>query len=173
MQSVKPAVLFSILAMLTLSVFAAVVFSPTVGKMAEARSDDTVRETPKYEVLGTVDATGLRKMEVATPAKTEADMRLVAEELRDENVPEDGTFLIEFNKLRDPSVDTGFALVFDDKNAVLDAGGGEISARYDESYDREEARRIMKKEGGIRVVSFEEFAEENPDIWEKTRHFLR
>lgn len=173
MQSSKPAVLFFVLAMLTLSVFAVVILSPTMGQRAEARSKPAVSETPKHEVLGTLDATGLRKAEVATPATTEAGMRLVAEKLRDENLPDEGTLLIEFSKLRDPAVNTGFALVFDDKQAALDAGRGETSIRYGEPYDREEARRILEDEDGMRVVSFEEFANENPDIWEKSRRFLR
>ena len=173
MQSSKPAVLFFALAMLTLSVMAVVVLSPTVGGRAEAQPKPTATETPKHEVLGSLDATGLRKLEVATPATTEAGMRLVAEELRDENLPENGTLLIEFDKLRDSSVGTGFALVFDDERAALDAGRGETSVRYGEAYDRKEARRILKDEDGMRVVSFEEFTDENPSIWEKSRRFLR
>lgn len=173
MQSAKPAMLFFVLAMLTLSVFAAAVFSPAMGKRAEAQSGPDVSETPKHRVLGASEAAGLREIEVASAAKTETEMRRVAEELQDVNVPEDGTLLIEFKKFRDSSVDTGFALVFDNRDAVLDAGRGETSVQYGEPYDRREARRIMKEEDGMRIVGFKEFAEENPAVWKEARRSLR
>ena len=173
MRSSKFAVLFFALAMLTLSIVAVEVLSPTWVQRAEARPKPTMTETPKYEVLGALDAAGLRKVEVSTSAKTEAGMRLVAEDLRDENLPENGTLLVEFDKPRDTSVDTGFALVFDNERAALDAGRGETSVDYDEAYSRKEARRILKDEDGMRVVSFEEFADENPGVWEEYRRLLR
>ena len=173
MQSAKPAILLFVVAMFVLSLLAAAIFSPAMEGRAEAQSGTNVSQTPKYKVLGTLDATGMRKVEVATPAKTETGFRLVADKLREDNVPQDGTLLVEFNKSSDPSVGTGFALVFDNKKAVLDAGRGETSLQYGDPYDREEAQHIMKQEDGMRVVGFKEFAEDNPDVWKESRSFLR
>lgn len=67
----------------------------------------------------------------------------------------------------------GFALVFDSKEAVLESGRGATSERYGAGYDQTEARRIMAEEGGMRVVSFAEFAGENPGLWEQAKSLLR
>ncbi len=172
MQSVKPAILFFVLAMFVLAASATLLFWPTVVKKAEAQPDNAVTEVPRYKILESAETNGMRGFEVATSAKSEAAMRLVAEDLQEEYVPEDGTLLIEFSKLRDPSENTGFALVFDNKRAILDANNGETSATYDESYDRDEARHIMRDEGGVRVVSFQDFAEENPGVWDSAEKVL-
>ena len=173
MQSVKPAILFFVLAMFVLAASATLLFWPTVVKKAEAQPDNAVTEVPRYKILESAETTGMRGFEVATSAKSEAAMRLVAEDLQEEYVPEDGTLLIEFSKLRDSSKETGFALVFDNKKAILNTGNGETSTTYNESYDRDEARSIMKDEGGVKVVSFEDFAEENPGVWDSAQKVLK
>lgn len=136
------------------------------GKKINAQPDAT---PPPHEVLEVSDASGVREVVVATPAKREAAMLLVAEELEEENTPEGGTLLVEYRGAKDPQMSTGFALVFDDKEAVLDAGATE---RFGEDYDEEDAKRIMGEEGGVRVVSFEEFAETSPGVWERVRRFI-
>jgi hypothetical protein len=124
------------------------------------------RTPPPHEVLDVSDASGVREVVVATPAKREAAMVLVAQELKEENTPEGGTLLVEYRAAKDPHSSTGFALVFDDKEAILNAGATE---RFGEVYDGEDAERIMEEEGGVRVVSFEEFAEDNPSVWERVK----
>ncbi len=136
------------------------------GKEVNAQPD---RTPPPHEVLDVSDASGVREVVVATPAKREAAMLLVAQELKEENTPEGGTLLVEYRAAKDPHSSTGFALVFDDKEAVLDAGATE---RFGEVYDEEDAKRIMEEEGGVRVVSFEEFAEDSPGLWERVKRFI-
>ena len=127
-------------------------------------------KAPRYTVLSVSDAPGVREVVVSTAARREEGLRLVADELREKgNVSEDGTLLVEYRKRRDPSRETGFALVFDSERAVLEAGK---TARYGEVYDEEDAEQIMEEEGGIRAVSYRDFAEENPGLWERIRGFL-
>jgi hypothetical protein len=136
------------------------------GKEVNAQPD---RTPPPHKVLDISDAPGIREVVVATPAKREAAMLLVAQELKEENTPEGGTLLVEYRAAKNPQRSTGFALVFDDKGAVLDAGATE---RFGEVYDEQDAKRIMEKEGGARVVSFEEVAEDNPGLWERVKWFV-
>ena len=136
------------------------------GKEVNAQPDGT---PPPHEVLDVSDASGVREVVVSTPAKREAAMVVVAQELKEENVPEGGTLLVEYRGAKDPHSTTGFALVFDDKDAVLDAGATE---RFGEVYDEEDAERIMEEEGGVRVVSFKEFAEDSPGVWERVERFI-
>jgi hypothetical protein len=136
------------------------------GKEVKAQPDGT---PPPHEVLEVSDASGVREVVVATPAKRKAAMLLVAQELEEENTPEGGTLLIEYRGAKDPQMSTGFALVFDDKEAVLDAGATE---RFGEVYDEEDAKQIVAQEGGVRVVSFEQFAEDSPGVWERVKRFI-
>ncbi|QYJ16673.1 hypothetical protein Rxycam_02508 [Rubrobacter xylanophilus DSM 9941] len=137
---------------------------------APGEKASAAEKTPRYTVLRVSDAPGVREVVVSTAARREEGMRLVADELRERgNVPEGGTLLVEYRKLRDPSRETGFALVFDSERAVLEAGK---TARYGEVYDAEDAERIMEEEDGIRAVSYRDFAEENPGLWERIREFL-
>jgi hypothetical protein len=131
----------------------------------EAGAQDGGAETPPYEVLDRHDAPGVRALVVASPETREAGMRLVSEDLRDDNTPENGVLLVEFRAEDAPDESTGFALVFDSESAILDSA---IKDRYDE----DDAREILEEEDGIRAVSFEEFAEENPTLWEKATSFL-
>ncbi|MEW6635792.1 MAG: hypothetical protein AB1425_03155 [Actinomycetota bacterium] len=123
-------------------------------------------EPPAYQVLDVSDAADVREVVVATAETREAGMRLIAEELREAgNLPEGGTLLVEYRKDDAPEQSTGFALVFDSEEAVLAPG------RYSD-YDEADAEQIMEEEDGIRIVSFEEFAEENPTVWEQVKKFL-
>jgi len=124
---------------------------------------------PHHRVLEALDAPGMREVAVATPETGEREMRLIAQELREENTPAFGTLLIEYYDASEPSTNTGFALVFDNKKAVLDAGR---TQRFGKVYDEEDAEQITEGEDGIRVVSFEQFAEDNPSVWEQIRDFL-
>ncbi len=165
MPNAKPIRLFCTLAILSVFLAAwSLLFYQ--GREADARLEGT---PPPHEVLDVTDASGIREVVVATPAKRDAAMLLVAEELKEENTPEGGTLLIEYRAAKDPQRNTGFALIFDDKEAVLDAGATE---RFGEVYDEGDAERIMEEEGGVRVVSFEEFAEENLGLWERVKRFV-
>ena len=165
MLSTKSIRLFFALAILSALLAAwSLLFSQ--GMEVNAQPDAT---PPPHEVLEVSDASGVREVVVATPAGREAAMLLVAQELKEENTPEGGTLLVEYRGVKDPQMSTGFALVFDDKEAVLDAGATE---RFGEVYDEEEAERIMGEEGGVRVVSFEEFAEDSPGVWERVKRFI-
>ncbi|AHY47165.1 Hypothetical Protein RradSPS_1882 [Rubrobacter radiotolerans] len=127
-------------------------------------------DVPYYEVVDSAGAAGVQSLSVVTDAEREGDLRLIADELRDEeNVPEGGTLLVEYYAEDDPSEDTGFALVFDTEEAVLDAG---LSERYGQTYSAEDAERIIEEEDGIRVVSYRDFSEENGGLWERIKSFL-
>lgn len=170
MQSTKPATFFFALAMLTLLVLLSAVISLAGGKQAEARAGSEQTSTPKYEVLDIHDAAGVREIDVAAATTDGTGMRLIAQQLRAKgNTPGDGTLLIEFAKARDTSVNTGFALAFDSKQAILDAGQ---SDRYGEVYDKAEARRIMAEEDGVRVVSLKGFVQEHPSLRDEVKNFL-
>lgn len=153
--------LFCAVALIALALFLA------MGDEAGARPGGA--ETPPYEVLSAHDALDTRAVMVATPEKGEAGMRLIADDLRDENLADGGTLLVEFQG-KASALPTGFALVFDDEDAVLDTGD---SDRFGEVYDEDDAERIIEEEDGIRAVSFREFSEEHPSIWEKAKSFLR
>lgn len=153
-------------ALLCVAVVGVLAFVFATGGEAGARPG---METPRYEILSVHDAPKTRAVMVETPAKGEAGMRLVADDLRDENTPEDGVLLVEFQDDGTSALPTGFALVFDDEEAVLDSGE---SDRFGEVYDEKEAERIMDEEDGVRVVSFRVFAEESPSLWEKAKDFL-
>ncbi len=171
-QSTKPAVIFFALAALATLLSLSSIILPGWVRVADARTGEAVK-TPSYEVLEVQEAPGVRELDVATPARSELEMYLVARELSEQNTPEDGTLLVEFTKTPKDPKSTGFALVFDSHRAVLEAGQGETSERYEAGYDRADARGIMKKEGGMRVVSYAEFARENPGLWERAKGFLR
>lgn len=170
MQSTRPATLFFALAILTLLVLLSAVLSLVGGKQAEAQAGSEQASTPRYEVLDAHVAAGVREIDVAAATTDEAGMRLIAQKLRQKgDVPSDGTLLIEYKKAQDTSVSTGFALAFDNKRAILDAGD---SDRYGEVYDKAEAKKIMTKEDGVRVVSFKGFAQEHPSLQDKVKNFL-
>lgn len=168
MPSTRPAALVFLLGVSTLLLSSILVLWPALEGRANAR-DGEARKTPDYEVTNVRDAAGIRQMDVSTPASKEAGMRLVVEKLRGENTPEDGTLLVEFKNQNDVSRDTGFALVYDSKRALMDAGETE---RFGEVYDKAEAKRIMREEDGVRVVGFRDFAERNPGLWDKIKRSL-
>lgn len=170
MQSTRPATFFFALAILTLLILLSAVLSLMGGKQAEAQAGSGQTSTPKYEVLGVHDAAGVREIDVAAATTDEAGMRLIAQELRQKcDTLKDGTLLIEYAKARDTSVNTGFALAFDSKQAILDAGQ---SDRYGEVYGKAEAERIMTEEDGVRVVSFKGFTQEHPSLRDEVKNFL-
>lgn len=96
-------------------------------------------------------------------------MRLVVEKLRKKNTPKNGTLLVEFKDLDDTSRDTGFALAYDNEQAVMEAGETE---RFGKVYDKADAKRIINEEDGVRVVGFKDFAESHPGIWDSVKRFL-
>jgi len=59
--------------------------------------------------------------------------------------------------------ETGFALVFDSRLAA--------TVPY-LSYTEEEKEAIFEEEGGIRVVGYEEFKEENPNLVDELESLL-
>ncbi len=136
-----------------------------------ASAQNTERpEVPQYQVLDAFDAAGIVEVDVATVANREAGMRLIADDLREnQNVPEGGTLLVEYYDDEDNTENTGFALVFDDERAVLESGD---SDQFGQVYDAEEAERIIEEEGGIRTVSYKDFKEENSGIWGAVKRFL-
>lgn len=162
----RPPVLAAVAALICIALFGALALS-FAGKEAGARPGGA--QTPDYDVLSAHDALNTRAVLVATDAKGEAGMRLIADDLREENLPDSGTLLVEYQGTNASATPTGFALVFDDEDAVLDTGDSE---RFGEVYDEEEAESIMEDEDGIRAVSFRRFAEENPSLWEKATSFL-
>lgn len=162
----RPYVLAAAAALLCIALFGALALT-LAGNEAGAHPGGA--ETPDYEVLSAHDALETRAVLVATAAKGEAGMRLIADDLRDENLPDGGTLLVEYQGTDASAIPTGFALVFDDEDAVLDTGDNE---RFGEVYDEEEAESIMDEEDGIRAVSFRQFAEANPTLWEKATSFL-
>lgn len=126
-------------------------------------------EVPAYEVVDTSGAAGVNELSVATDETREDGLRLIAEDLKDENTPDGGTLLVEYYDAEDTSESTGFALVFDDKGAVLDTGQ---TRQFGEVYDRADAERIMEEEGGIRVVGYQDFAAKYGWVWERIKDFL-
>jgi len=137
---------------------------------SNAASAQENADVPEYTVINAFQASGVNEVRVTTEEAREAEMRLIADELRDEgNVPEDGTLLVEYYDSADTAENTGFALVFDNEDAVLDTGTTE---QFGEVYDREDAERIIEEEGAMRVVSNEEFAEENASIWDRIKGFF-
>lgn len=150
---------------------AAVSVSLCLAANAAFAQDNAVEtEPPAYTVTNAFQAAGVNEVRVTTEETREAEMRLIADDLRDEgNVPDNGTLLVEYYDSTDPAENTGFALVFDSEDAVLDTGTTE---QFGEVYDREEAERIIAEEDAMRVVSNEEFAEENSSIWERIKGFF-
>ena len=168
MPSTRPAVLLFLLGVLTLLLSSILVLWPAWDGEANAR-DGEAQKTPDYEVLDVRDAAKIRQLDVSTPADKEAGMRLVVEKLREENTPEGGVLLVEFTDPEDAR-ETGFALVYDNKRAVMEAGETE---RYGEVYDEDEAKRVMREEDGVKVVGYEEFKQDNPRLSDEVRRFLR
>lgn len=168
MPSTRQAALLFFLGVLTLFLSSILVLWPGWNGEADAR-DGEAQKTPDYKILSVRDADKIRQMDVSTTAVKEAGMRLVVEELRVDNTPENGALLIDFT---DPegSRDTGFALAYDSKQAVLEAGDTE---RFGEVYDDSEAERVMREEDGVRVISYEEFVRNNPRLSDEIRNFLR
>lgn len=137
---------------------------------AHANAASAQEEVPPYEVINAFQATGVNEVRVATDETREPEMRLIADDLREDgNIPEDGTLLIEYYDSENTDENTGFALVFDNEEAVLDTGATE---QFGEVYEEEEAERIIEEEDGMRVVSNEEFAEENASIWDRIKGFI-
>ncbi len=137
-----------------------------------ASAQENGAEVPEYEVIEVFEATSVNEIRIATEETRETGMRLIADDLRDSNeynVPEDGTLLVEYYDSANTSENTGFALVFDNEEAVLDTGATE---KFGEVYDEEDAERIIEEEGAMRVVSNEEFAEENASIWDRIKGFI-
>lgn len=130
-------------------------------------------EAPDYEVIDESLGEDVRELVVSTGARGEEDLRLVTGDLAEElPAPEDGVLLVEFRDEPETGEaagryglrETGFALVFDSEEAAL---------AEDLRYDEEEARRIIEEEDGIRVVSFADFGEENPDLLDALENILR
>jgi hypothetical protein len=117
---------------------------------------------PDYEMLDERDAKGLRQIDVRTEAKGEQQMRLIAEDLRS-YAPRDGILLLDFNRQNGPPEGTGFAMVFDSRAAA---------ANPDLSYTEEEEESIFEEDGGIRVVSFKESRERDPNLVEEAEGLL-
>lgn len=168
MPSTRPAALLFLLGVLTLLLSSILVLWPAWDGEANAR-DGEAKKTPDYEVLKIRDAAKIRQLDVSTPAAKEAGMRLVTEKLREDNTPEDGVLLIEFTDPEDER-ETGFSLVYDNQRAVMEAGETE---RFGEVYDKDQAKRIMREEDGVKVVGYEEFVRDNPRLSDEARRFLR
>jgi len=139
------------------------------GTAAEAQPT----EARPFEVIDESTGDGVRELVVATGARGEEELRLVTEELAEEvPAPEDGVLLLEFRDVPESSEEagrfglreTGFALVFDSAEAAL---------ADDLPYEAEEVQQIVDEEGGIRVVSFADFGEENPDLADDLAGILR
>lgn len=117
---------------------------------------------PNYEMLDGRDAEGLRQIDVRTEAKGEQQMRLIAEDLSS-YAPRDGILLLDFNRENGPPEGTGFAMVFDSRAAAADPNL---------SYTEEEEEAIFEEDGGIRVVSFKESEERDPNLVEEVEGLL-
>ncbi len=158
----KPPVMAKRIALSAAAVSASLCFAANAASAQE--------EVPSYDVINAFQATGVNEVRVATDETRETEMRLIADDLREDgNVPEDGTLLVEYYDSANTSENTGFALVFDNEEAVLDTGATE---KFGEVYDEEEAERIIEEEDAMRVVSNEEFAEENASIWDRIKGFI-
>jgi hypothetical protein len=117
---------------------------------------------PDYEILDESYAERLRQIEVQTEASGEQQMRLIAEDLR-AYTPRDGILLLDFNRENGPSEGTGFAMLFDSRAAAADPSL---------SYTEEEEEAIFEEDGGIRVVSFKEAEERDPNLVEQAEGLL-
>ncbi len=117
---------------------------------------------PQYEMIDESYAEGLRQIDVRTEANGEQQMRLIAEDLR-AYTPRDGILLLDFNRENGPSEGTGFAMLFDSRAAAADP---------DLSYTEEEEEAIFEEDGGIRVVSFKEAEERDPNLVEQAEGLL-
>ncbi len=117
---------------------------------------------PDYEMVDERNAEGLRQIEVMTEARGEQQMRLIAEDLRS-YAPRDGILLLDFNRQNGPPNGTGFAMVFDSRLAAADPNL---------SYTEEEEEAIFEEDGGIRVVSFKESEERDPNLVEEVEGLL-
>lgn len=117
---------------------------------------------PDYEMLDESYAEGLRQIDVRTEANGEQQMRLIAEDLR-AYTPRDGILLLDFNRENGPSEGTGFAMLFDSRAAAADPNL---------SYTEEEEEAIFEEDGGIRVVSFKEAEERDPNLVEEAEGLL-
>ena len=122
------------------------------------------QEVPPYAVLRERETEEVREILIKTGATREQQMRLVAEDLRT-YAPKDGILLLEFRREAENGAleETGFALVFDSRLAA--------AAPY-LSYTKEEKEAIFEEEGGIRVVGYEEFKEENPNLVDELESLL-
>ncbi len=108
------------------------------------------------------NAEGLRQVDVMTEARGEQQMRLIAEDLR-YYTPKDGILLLDFNRQNGPPEGTGFAMVFDSRAAAADPNL---------SYTEEEEESIFEEDGGIRVISFKESQERDPNLVEEAEGLL-
>ena len=117
---------------------------------------------PDYEMLDDRDAAGLRQIDVRTEAKGEQQMRLIAQDLSS-YAPRDGILLLDFNRENGSPEGTGFAMIFDSRAAVADPNL---------SYTEEEEEAIFEEDGGIRVVSFKESEERDPNLVEEVEGLL-
>lgn len=154
-----------------LAVSSGLAIGAAVYAVEAASAQTTEPKVPQYQVMDVFDASGVVEVDVSTPVKKEGALRLIADDLRknEANVPDSGTLLVEYYDDEDNSRNTGFAMVFDDEEAVLDSGD---SQQFGQVYDREDAERIIEGEDGIRVVSFKEFKEENSGLWGSIKSFL-
>lgn len=117
---------------------------------------------PGYEMLDERDAKGLRQIDVRTEANGDNQMRLIAEDLSS-YAPRDGILLLDFNRENGPPEGTGFAMVFDSRAAAADRKL---------SYTEEEVEAIFEEDGGIRVVSFKESRERDPNLAKEAEGLL-
>lgn len=132
------------------------------GKADEEPTSPEPVGLPNYELLTERDAEGLRQIDVRTEAKGEQQMRLIAEDLSS-YAPRDGILLLDFNHENGPPEGTGFAMVFDSRAAAADPSL---------SYTEEEEEAIFEEDGGIRVVSFKESQERDPNLVEEAEGLL-
>lgn len=133
-----------------------------IGKADEEPASPEPVALPDYEMIYERDAEGLRQIDVRTEAKGEQQMRLIAQDLSS-YAPRDGILLLDFNRENGPPEGTGFAMVFDSRAAV---------AAPNLSYTEEEEEAIFEEDGGIRVVSFKESEERDPNLVEEVEGLL-
>ena len=132
------------------------------GKADEKAANPEPVVLPDYELVDEREAEGLRQIDVMTEARGEQQMRLIAEDLRS-FAPRDGILLLDFNRQNGPPEGTGFAMVFDSRAAAADPNL---------SYTEEEEEAIFEEDGGIRVVSFKESEEGDPNLVEEVEGLL-
>lgn len=133
-----------------------------IGRADEEPASPEPVALPDYEMLDERDAAGLRQIDVWTEAKGEQQMRLIAQDLSS-YAPRDGILLLDFNRENGPPEGTGFAMIFDSRAAVADPNL---------SYTEEEEEAIFEEDGGIRVVSFKESEERDPNLVEEVEGLL-